>query len=145
MDLFKELSFRSYRIRYNDPHDVVAMIESYVLNVYRIQKIKRGSVVVDIGAGIGEFAVLASDKVGKEGKIIAIEPSPDDFKIPQDNIMLNGCNNVLAINSAISDKKERLLLNFKGKEFEAEAETLSDILSNLDIPVGSLNYMNMDI
>ena len=78
MTLIRELTFRGFRIQYNDPHDIAAIIESWVLNVYRIQKIKRGSVVVDVGAGIGEFAVLASDKVGKEGKVIAIEPSPDD-------------------------------------------------------------------
>ena len=48
--------------------------------MYRIEKIKRRSVVIDVGVGIGEFAVLASDKVGKEGKVIAIEPSSDDFK-----------------------------------------------------------------
>ncbi len=141
----KELTFRGFRIQYNDPHDIAAIIESYVLNVYRIQKIKRGSIAIDIGAGIGEFAVLASDKVGKEGKVIAIEPSPDDFKTLQDNIRLNGCNNVIPINSAVSDKKERLLLKFKEKEFEAKAETLSEILSNLDIAVNSVNYMKMDI
>jgi SAM-dependent methyltransferase len=141
----KELTFRGFRIQYNDPHDIAAIIESYVLNVYRIQKIKRGSIVLDIGAGIGEFAVLASDKVGKEGKVIAIEPSPDDFKTLQDNIRLNGCNNVIPINSAVSDKKERLLLKFKEKEFEAKGETLSEILSNLGIAVNSVNYMKMDM
>ena len=113
--------------------------------MYRIQKIKRGSVVIDVGTGIGEFAVFAWDKVRQEGKIIAIEPSPDDFKTQQDNIRLNGCDNVLAINSAVSNKKGRLLLKFKEKEFEAKAETLSDILPNLDIAVNSLNYMKMDI
>ena len=142
---FKELTFRGYRIRYNDPHDIAAIIECYVLNVYRIQKIKRGSVVLDIGAGIGEFAILASKKVGKEGKVIAIEPSPYDFKTLKDNIEENGCSNVVPINSAVSDKKERLLLKFKGREFEADAETLSNILSKLDIAVNSVNYVKMDI
>ena len=110
-----EICFKGFQVQYNDPHDIAAIIESYVLNVYRIQKIKRRNVVVDVGAGIGEFAVLASDKVGKEGKVIAIEPSPDDFKTLKDNIRLNGCNNVIPINSAVSDKKERLILKFKGK------------------------------
>ncbi len=50
-----------------------------MLNVYRVEKIRRGSVVIDVGAGIGEFAILASNKVGKDGKVVAIEPSPDDF------------------------------------------------------------------
>lgn len=92
-----------------------------------------------------EFAILASNRVGEEGKVIAIEPSPDDFKTLQDNIEENGCNNVIPINSAVSDKKEKLLLNFKGREFEAEAETLSNILTNLGIPVNSVSYMKMDI
>ena len=100
---------------------------------------------MDIGAGIGEFAILASNKVGKEGKVIAIEPSPDDFKTLQDNVEENSCSNVIPINSAVSDKKEKLLLTFKGREFEAEAETLSNILSNLDIAVNSVNYVKMDI
>ena len=139
------IKFGSFYLRYNDPHDVAAIIESYVLNVYRIQKIKKGSVVLDVGAGIGEFSVLASGKVGKEGKVIAIEPSPDDFKTLQVNIKENGCLNVIPINRAVSNKRERLLLKFKGREYEAEADTLYNILLNLDIAVNSLNYVKMDI
>ena len=140
-----EIKFGSFRIWYNDPHDIAAIIESYVINVYRIQKIKRRSVVLDIGAGIGEFSLLASSKVGAEGKVIAIEPSPDDFKTLQINIKENGCGNVIPINSAVSDKKENLSLTFKGRDFEAEADTLVNILQNLDIPVNSVNYIKMDI
>lgn len=40
---------------------------------------------------------------------------------------------------------ERLLLKFRGREFEADAETLSNILSNLDIVGNSVNYLKMDI
>ena len=92
-----EIKFGSFRIWYNDPHDIAAIIESYVLNVYRIRKIKGRSVVLDIGAGIGEFSLLASSKVGAEGKVIAIEPSPDDFKTLQINIKENGCRNVMRV------------------------------------------------
>ena len=141
----KELTFRGFRIQYNDPHDIAAIIECHVLNEYHVEKIKRGSVVIDVGAGIGEFAMLASDKVGEGGKVIAIEPSPDDFETLQENIKENGCSNVIPINSAVSNKKERLLLKFKGREFEADAETLSNILSNLDIAVNSVNYVKMYI
>ncbi|MCL4314798.1 MAG: FkbM family methyltransferase, partial [Candidatus Thermoplasmatota archaeon] len=74
--------------------------------------------MVDVGAGIGEFSVLASSIVGKEGKVIAIEPSPEDFKTLQYNIKENKCSNVIPINSAVSNKKEKLSLTFKGKNFE---------------------------
>ena len=86
-----------------------------------------------------EFAILASNKVGKEVKVIAIESSPDDFKLLQANIEENGCNNVIMINSAVSNKKERVHLTFKGRESGACAETLSNILLNLDLAI-IVNY-----
>ena len=38
-----------------------------------------GNVVIGREAGIGEFSVLASKLVGERGRVISIEPSPDDF------------------------------------------------------------------
>lgn len=67
----------------------------------------------------------------------------DDFKTLRGNIEENGCSNFIPINSAVLDKKERLHLKFKGREFEAEA--LSNIISNLDIAVNSVNYVKIDI
>lgn len=139
------IKFGNFHLRYNDPHDIAAIIETYVLNVYRIQKIKKGSIVVDVGAGIGEFSVLASSIVGKEGKVIAIEPSPEDFKTLQYNIKENKCSNVIPINSAVSNKKEKLSLTFKGKNFESESDTLHNIIQKLDVPVNSIHYMKMDV
>ncbi|SIM60796.1 FkbM family methyltransferase [Cuniculiplasma divulgatum] len=139
------IKFGNFNLQYNDPHDLAAIIESYVLNVYRIQKIKKGGIVVDVGAGIGEFAVIASKIVGNEGKVIAIEPSPEDFKTLQYNIKKNKCGNVIPINSAVSDKKEKLSLSFKGKNFESKADTLQNIIENLKVPVNSIHYMKMDI
>ncbi len=100
---------------------------------------------MDVGAGIGEFAVLASSIVGKEGKVVAIEPSPEDFKTLKYNIRENKCSNIIPINSAVSNKKEKLSLTFKGKNFESEADTLHNIIQKLDIPVNSIQYMKMDI
>ena len=141
----KEILFDNFHLWFNDPHDIVAILESYVLNVYKTQNIKKGSTVIDVGAGIGEFSVLASSIVGNEGRVIAIEPSPDDFKTLQNNIRENGCSNVMPINSALSNKKETLSLAFKGKNFEAEADTLSNILTKLNVQVNSIHYMKMDI
>ena len=145
MEKSNEIRLGNFHLWYNDPHDIAAIIESYILNIYKIQKIKRGSVVVDVGAGIGEFAVLASSKVGKEGKVIAIEPSPEDFETLQLNVRKNRCGNVIPINSAVSSKKEKLSLTFKGRTFVAASNTLVNILRNLEIPVNSVNYIKMDI
>jgi len=40
-----------------------------------------GDVLVDAGAYIGDFVVKACSKVGPEGKVIAIEPSPEEYNL----------------------------------------------------------------
>ncbi len=36
----KEILFGNFHLWFNDPHDIAAIIESYVLNVYKKQNIK---------------------------------------------------------------------------------------------------------
>ena len=44
--------------------------------IERYRKLKKGDVYVDVGSYIGEFLPYTSKKVGKHGKVIAIEPIP---------------------------------------------------------------------
>jgi FkbM family methyltransferase len=101
--------------------------------------------VIDLGAGIGEFAVMASKCVGQRGKIIAIEPSPDDYKTLLENLRMNHCTNVFPINMAVSDKQETINLSFKGKEFPSSADTLKNIIGISGINTDSIDFMKMDI
>jgi len=140
-----EVQFKNYRIKYNDPHDIAAVIECYILDVYESRNIRKGDILIDIGAGIGEFAVLASKLVGNNGKVIAIEPSPDDFNTLLMNLKTNFCNNVIPLNLAISDKHEKIKLEFKGKTFESNADSLANILRKLDIGTEKIRFMKMDI
>ncbi|MCL4480479.1 MAG: FkbM family methyltransferase [Candidatus Thermoplasmatota archaeon] len=145
MEKSSEIKFGNFHLWYNHPHDIAAIIESYVLNVYRIHNIKNGSIVVDVGAGIGEFAVLASSMVGKHGTVIAIEPSPDDFSTMLINIKVNECSNIIPVNAAVSNIKEKLALTFKGKNFEVDADTLSNIIYSTGVSVNKIRYLKMDI
>lgn len=67
--------------------------------------IKDGDVVVDAGAYIGYYTVLASKLVGDKGKVYAFEPSPENRDVLVKNIKLNGCDNVSTIRRAVSDKQ----------------------------------------
>jgi FkbM family methyltransferase len=68
-------------------------------------EIRRGMVVLDIGANIGYYALLLESLVGSQGKIYAYEPSCDNFNLLKDNIKLNNKENVIEVfHAGISDK-----------------------------------------
>ena len=59
--------------------------------------------VIDIGAHIGTFSLLASKKSSK-GKIFAIEACEDTFTLLRINAALNKCDNIVLVQKAISGK-----------------------------------------
>lgn len=80
-----------------------------------LRQVKSGDVIVDIGANIGYYTVLFADKVGKSGKVIAIEPDPINFEILQKNIKENKLFNVVAVQAAVGSQTGELKL-YKSKE-----------------------------
>jgi len=83
-----------------------------------IKKIlKKGEIVLDVGAHIGYYTLLFSKLIGDKGKVFAFEPGPDNFALLKKNVEINGYRNVVLENKAISDK------NGKTKLFLAEKNT----------------------
>lgn len=66
--------------------------------------IKEGMTVIDAGAYIGYYSVLASKLVGNKGKVYSFEPSPESLGVLRKNIELNDCRNVQVIGKVVSDK-----------------------------------------
>ena len=73
------------------------------LTSFLSRRLRQGDVFVDVGANIGYFSLLASRLVGREGKVIAIEASPNIFAMLSDNLTRNHTTNVEATNLAIAD------------------------------------------
>ncbi|MFE0172540.1 FkbM family methyltransferase [Streptomyces sp. NPDC059002] len=67
-----------------------------------------GDVFVDVGANIGVFAVLGSRLVGDKGRVVAVEASPTFHRRLSRNAGLNGCDNIRAVNAAVSDSRKKL-------------------------------------
>jgi FkbM family methyltransferase len=65
--------------------------------------IAEGDVIWDVGACIGFFTLLAARLVGERGRVIAIEPIPDNASALHANLELNGFTNVAVVASAASD------------------------------------------
>ena len=63
-----------------------------------------GMVVVDAGAHVGQYSVIASPLVGSAGSVHAFEPDPETFDQLASNVRLNRCDNVVCTQSALSDQ-----------------------------------------
>ena len=138
-----KVALEDFDIRYNHPHDVTAILETFILNVYRTELLKKGDKVLDLGAGKGEFSCWDSKKVGLNGRVIAIEPSPEDFETLQENIKENPCDNVSPLNVAVTNFNGELQLKFKGKTFKTMCKPLQDILK--EEKVDKINFCKIDI
>ena len=61
-------------------------------------------VIIDVGAHIGTFSLLASSKV-KRGKVYAIEASEDSFNLLRINVALNNATNISLHHLALADRQ----------------------------------------
>jgi FkbM family methyltransferase len=72
--------------------------------------VRPGMRVLNIGANVGLYCVMASALVGSNGEVHAFEPSTESFDLLLKNLALNGCSNVIAKRMALSDQNGELLL-----------------------------------
>lgn len=56
--------------------------------------LRRGLTVVDIGAHVGYYTLLAARAVGRRGRVVAVEPDPVNGALLRENIRRNGLRNV---------------------------------------------------
>ena len=63
-----------------------------------------GDTVIDIGAGVGDEAVVFSQLVGERGVVISIEAHPQTFDCLEKTIRHSGFRNVVALNCAVGDR-----------------------------------------
>jgi FkbM family methyltransferase len=74
-----------------------------------------GQTIVDIGAHIGSYTLLAANRVGKGGKVVAIEAHPSNYQVLLKNLLFNGFKNVVPVNVAASNHEGRVKL-YLGKD-----------------------------
>jgi FkbM family methyltransferase len=77
--------------------------ETHELN-FMTAVVRPGDVVLDIGANIGLFTLVAARAVGPSGSVHAFEPVPGNWERLQENLQLNGFTNVRLNKSAVRDR-----------------------------------------
>jgi FkbM family methyltransferase len=76
--------------------------ESHVTKVVRTI-LHPHDVFLDVGANLGFFSLLASSLVGDGGKVLAVEPNPQNIQLIYDSILVNKFTNITVFPFAASD------------------------------------------
>jgi FkbM family methyltransferase len=75
-----------------------------------VEALRPGMVVLDLGANVGYYTLLAARKVDRDGVVYAFEPHPRTLRSLRDNVAMNTASNVRIFDAAVSDRSgERLL------------------------------------
>lgn len=69
------------------------------------EHLQPGDVFIDVGANIGVMTFLGASLVGPQGRVIAVEPNPDNVQLLYRSIVLNGSTNVEVLPLAASDRR----------------------------------------
>lgn len=114
--------------------------------------------VIDIGANIGYYTLLAAKLVGNKGRIFAFEPEPANYALLVKNIKINEFKNITALQKAVSNKtgKVKFFLDkaepgahslYKVRESAAESIevdciSLDDFFKDNE---GSVDFIKIDV
>jgi len=129
MLVFKnKIKGKNYRtiIRYDLGQKIILNLDDWIpsqmfwCGLYLVEKketeffkklIERGQIVIDIGANIGYYTLMAAARVGKNGKVYSFEPFSSTFDLLQENIRINKFENVILSKIAVLDKEGTIELH----------------------------------
>lgn len=74
--------------------------------------INKGDTIVDIGASLGLYSLIAAKRLGDSGFVYAFEPDPIRYAKLMENIKINRLNNIKALNIALSDREEDIEITY---------------------------------
>jgi FkbM family methyltransferase len=121
-------NYEFYCRRNKDDFKIMTFHEDDIMN--HSFRPSEGSIVIDIGAHIGPYTIIASKRVGSQGKVVAIEADPDNFDILTRNINLNRLTNVIALNYAVYSKEETVKLYLPSTEDQSSYTKYNSVMSD---------------
>ena len=113
--------------------------------------LRPGMTVVDVGANIGYFSVLASKLVGSKGRVICVEVDPDNVEILRANLWKNGCSNASVLQVAAWDETTQLNLRCESRRRRGLDHVRRDLRGRVrpavrldEVIEGPVHYMKVD-
>jgi FkbM family methyltransferase len=139
-------SFEFYCRNNKDDFETMTFHEDDIVEHFTPDK---GDIVVDIGAHIGLYTIIASKRVGFNGRVVAIEADPGNFNILNRNIQLNNSANVIALKYAVYSKEEENLKLFLPNPGESTFTKYNTIMSDraqskenfVEVKANTLDYL----
>jgi FkbM family methyltransferase len=135
--------------------DVYASMVAHEEDIVEHFSPKTGDIVVDVGAAFGFYTIMASKRVGQQGKVVAIEPQPNILEMLNRNIKLNELTNIITLNYAVYSErsKVRLYSNYSiiqeraGQSLQSYIEVSADTLDNLlrQGDIDQVNWIKVDV
>lgn len=108
--------------------------------------IKKGDIVIDVGANVGFYTLLFASLVGDTGIVHAFEPAPKTFASLKKNVEINNLNNVVLHNKALGSENEKikLTLSKSGLHNVSKYGDIEVDCVRLDDYVKSANFVKID-
>lgn len=115
----------------NDLSKCLFVNRSYDPNEFVLLRefLRPGMTYIDAGANEGLYTLFAARRVGRNGRVVAIEPSPRERERLRENVRTNRLRNVELCDFALSDKGGDAILAIAGYGHEGQ-NTLGDRVSN---------------
>lgn len=119
--------------------------------------IRDSMTVVDVGANVGYYSLLAARRVGNSGRVFAIEANPTVYSMLLQNISVNDYQKIIPINRCVSNlsgqarfRIDRAVAGESGMLPRCEAErqdTITVDTGTLDdlLPDGTVHVLKIDI
>ena len=103
--------------------------------------LKPGMNAVDIGGNIAYYAMLEARLVGPEGKVIAIEPMPDNSDQLCNNVKNNGYQNIYIHKVVIGDRDGSALMYISGRSNWHSLHPPPSSKGEMKVPVSTLDSL----
>jgi FkbM family methyltransferase len=109
------------RVQFVDPTDQFVgqviqqkgMYEPHVTSAFS-EVLRSGHTIIDVGANVGWFALLAASAVGSSGSVLAVEADSGNVDLLCQSVRANRFDNVFVLPVAASDRSEMVVLQRAG-------------------------------